>query len=46
MDRGEPALNVPVYNGGLFITLPSPVLGRGAGGEGGNDIVTADQPSP
>ena len=39
MDRGEPALNVPVYNGGLFLTLSSPAGrtqpdGRGAGGEG------------
>ena len=37
MDKGDPILNVPTYNGGLFNTtpLPSPPLrGRGAGGEG------------
>src|SRR5207253_7721549 len=35
MDRGDPFLNVPTYNGGLFNTtpLPSP-SGRGAAGEG------------
>jgi hypothetical protein len=36
MDQGEPTLNVPVYNGGLFGSPPSP-SGRGAGGEGGED---------
>jgi hypothetical protein len=37
MDRGDPVLNVPTYNGGLFITnpIPLPVGGEG-GGEGGD----------
>jgi hypothetical protein len=35
MDKGDPILNVPTYNGGLFNTSPlSPPAGRGAGGEG------------
>jgi hypothetical protein len=34
MDRGDPSLNVPIYNGGLFITNPLPLPpgeGRGEG---------------
>ena len=35
MDKGDPVLNVPTYNGGLFNTSPLPSTpGRGAGGEG------------
>jgi hypothetical protein len=34
MDHGEPALNVPVYNGGLFVTTISPLPpGEGEGRE-------------
>jgi hypothetical protein len=33
LDKGDPILNVPTYNGGLFRIPPSP-SGRGAGGEG------------
>lgn len=36
MDKGDPILNVPTYNGGLFNTTPLPpsLPGSGAGGEG------------
>ncbi|MBV9121945.1 MAG: Eco57I restriction-modification methylase domain-containing protein [Planctomycetes bacterium] len=36
MDKGDPVLNVPAYNGGLFNTTPASLAsaGRGAGGEG------------
>jgi hypothetical protein len=36
MDKGDPILNVPTYNGGLFNTtlLPLPPGGRGDAGEG------------
>src|SRR5205085_8026525 len=33
MDKGDPVLNVPTYNGGLFNTTPSP-LSPVLGGEG------------
>jgi hypothetical protein len=38
MDKGDPILNVPTYNGGLFNTTPPPSpSGRGDGGEGRAD---------
>ncbi len=34
----ETAIRMPHYRSGEFLLLPSPVLGRGAGGEGSTDI--------